>query len=423
MLHSPVALSSEVSLLEDSYRVREDGSLKFDARTYQGLTYRVTSDIPVPDLAALATRSGRLSPMFQSAVDSGAIDLVASRQGGGAAPSRVVDLYLELPDSLTPDIADLAREVTKNGSTGFERAILLEAFFRASGRFVYDPRVSTGHSSLDLSEWLNDPESRNYRTGYCEQFATAMGVMARTLGIPTRLVVGFAPGELSSQADGSELIIVRQRNTHVWVEVWIGGQGWVRFDPTPRADAINRATTANLGFDPTLYVPAPGELGPAAAANPDRGADAFDRFLEEGADPTTGLPGPSSNGLPPWIQVATAGLCLLGAVPVYKRARRRLRLHRLRRGDIVSAWVEITDQLRDLGHPVAEHLSPIEVAGDIDSMILPLAHKVTTAVYGERAVTGAEEAFRSAERHLHNRHTTRERTLGRLAIRSLTRRS
>jgi hypothetical protein len=115
-----------------------------------------------------------------------------------------------------------------------------------------------------------------------------------------------------------------------------------------------------------------------------------------------------------------AGLALLGAVPVYKRARRRLRLHRLRRGDIVSAWVEITDQLRDLGHPVEEHLSPLEIAGATDSMILPLAHKVTTSVYGERAVTGAEEAFRSAERHLRNRHTTRERALARLAVRSLT---
>jgi transglutaminase-like putative cysteine protease len=423
ILHSPVALSSEVSLLEDSYRVREDGSVKFDARTFQGLTYRVTSDIPVPDLAALASRGGKLSPIFQSAVDSGAINLVASKQGGGTAPSRVIALYLDLPDSLPPDIGDLAQEVAKNGSTGFERAILLEAFFRASGRFVYDARASTGHSSLDLSEWLNNPESRNYRTGYCEQFATAMAVMARTLGIPSRLVIGFAPGELSNQADGSELIIVRQRNTHAWVEVWIGGQGWVRLDPTPRADGINRSTTASLGFDPTLFVPAPGQLGAAAGAGSGGGPDAFDRFLEEGADPTAGLPGPSPNALPGWLRTAAAGIAVMGLVPVLKKIRRQLRLRRLRRGDIAAAWIEITDQLRDLGHPVEDYLTPLEIAGDLDPMLFPLAQRVTTAVYGERAVTGAEEAFRSAERHLRNRHPSRERILGRLALRSLRPRS
>jgi transglutaminase-like putative cysteine protease len=105
-------------------------------------------------------------------------------------------------------VRQLARELVTGGSTPFERALLLEAYFRDPGQFTYSTGVDTGHSSLDLEDWLTDPDSRNYRTGYCEQFATAMGVLARAIGIPSRVVLGFTPGDIETQADGSEVVVV-----------------------------------------------------------------------------------------------------------------------------------------------------------------------------------------------------------------------
>src|SRR5690606_17853739 len=188
-----------------------------------------------PDISYLASTGGTLSPIFAEAATAGVF--------GGTARSPVfldrpanVDEYLELPEDTPTEVRTLARTVTEEGTTTFEKALILEAWLSDRETFTYDLDVDTGHSSLDLAEWLLDPDSNNYRTGYCEQFATAMGVMARTLGIPSRVVLGFTPGDIQQQADGTDVIVVRERNAHAWVELWLNGQGWVRFDPTPRAD-------------------------------------------------------------------------------------------------------------------------------------------------------------------------------------------
>ena len=91
-----------------------------------------------------------------------------------------IDSYLALPP-LDPAIIQLAAEVTAGAQSPFERALLLEEFFHT---FNYSTDVSTGHSALDLAAWLTDPESPNYRTGYCEQFAAAMAVMGRVVSLP-----------------------------------------------------------------------------------------------------------------------------------------------------------------------------------------------------------------------------------------------
>ena len=159
------------------------------------------------------------------------------------------EFYTELPDDFPEEVQELARQETAGTSTAFERATVLELFFRESGGFVYDAAASSGHSSLDLVSWLTDFESRNYRAGYCEQFATAMALMARTLNIPSRVVMGFAPGDVVD-TNGDEYIYVRAKHGHAWVELYMPGQGWLPFDPTPRGDGINPSTVSELGFDP-----------------------------------------------------------------------------------------------------------------------------------------------------------------------------
>jgi hypothetical protein len=280
--------------------------------------------------------------------------------------------------------------------------MVLEVFFRTSGGFVYDASASTGHSSLDLVSWLTAADSRNYRTGYCEQFAAAMALMARTLNIPSRVVLGFAPGEVT-EANGAELIVVRALHAHAWVELYMPGQGWVRFDPTPRGDGVNPATVAQVGFDPGLYLPAP--IVPQPGANTAiPGALPEDEFFEIGADPTTGLPTTSREDLSRW---ALGLLVLIGAtalVPAFKGIRRAARLKRLATGDLVAGWSEITDRLTDLGIRTGWSQTPNEVATKVDRALLPLAFRFAADVYGGRTVTDGPEVYRQAESALRLRY-------------------
>ncbi len=419
-LYSPIALESSVDRISEGFLVRSDGSVRLDLALRSDWEYEFQADVPLPDVAALASNNGRLTPLFQEAVD---------RQVSGLTPApaqatlRLEDpaFYLRLPDKLPPEIDDLAEEVTDAASTDFERAVLLEAFFRDSELFVYSTDVSTGHSALDLEDWLLDPSSRNFRTGYCEQFATAMAVMARTVGVPSRVVLGFTPGEATIQPDGSELIVVRERNAHSWVELWMDGQGWVRFDPTPRSDGINPSLNeTELGFDPRSYVPAPAEPGNSSAAGPgsDRPLNLPDVDLRD-------IQGGTSDGLatgfsvPGWTWWVSGMLLAMATTPVAKFLARRRRISRLRNGDITAAWEEITVRLADLGELVPAHRTPLELAAEKGKELLPLAALVTAAV-SEGPIRGdVSDAFSSADSWVVTRASRGRRLLGWAAPRRL----
>ncbi len=249
VLYSPVAFGSEEELLRRSFRVRTDGSIRYDLLSRPGLTYEAASLIPTPTFSALATVDGELSPMFAGAAEAGVFDGSPVVSGPDRRPAAVAP-FLELPE-LDPRIERAAEDLTAGATTEFEKGVLLERFFRDKELFTYTVDIDPGHSAEDLADWLFTEDSPNYREGYCEQFATAMAVLARTVDVPSRVVLGFTPGE--SGSDG--VVTVRQKNAHAWVELWVDGQGWVRFDPTPRSDGVNPATTADMGFDPFRYVP------------------------------------------------------------------------------------------------------------------------------------------------------------------------
>jgi transglutaminase-like putative cysteine protease len=234
--------------------VRPDGALKIDARTFLGLQYKVISLVPQPDIAVLASDNGRLSLLFAIAAAQGDFALQAED------PPRIATLRVEDRDRLT-DVSRLededeqilrefARMITAPTETSFEQAVLLEDFFRDPSHFAYSTLVESGHSAEGLAAWLLDPESPDYREGYSKQFAASMAILARTLNIPARVILGFAPGEVA--ADGT--VTVLSSDTHAWVELWFDTQGWVRFDPTPRSEGDNPPLSASLGFDPSDIV-------------------------------------------------------------------------------------------------------------------------------------------------------------------------
>ncbi len=421
-LYSPYALRSDEELIREGFRVREDGSIGIDLRTNAGWQYEIEANVPRPELGYLASIGGVLSPIFAEAAEAGAFEVEPE---GTRAPNRPDDIadYLELPDDTAVAVRTLARTVTQEGVSTFEKALILEAWLRDNRNFSYSTNVDTGHSSLDLAEWLLDPESNNYRTGYCEQFATAMAVMARSLGIPSRVVLGFTPGDIQQQADGTDVIVVRERNAHAWVELWLNGQGWVQFDPTPRADGVNTSLVAAVGFDLREYVPAPAEIDStgspvASGERPDLGPG-IDIF---GGDATPDFRPDEGFSMPVWAWALLVAVLVVATVPGYKAIRRRRRLAAIRTGNVDAAWDEIVDRLRDLGGEVPGFETPIEIAARHHEDLVPLATLYTARAYGGKPRGDSRMAFSRADERISRRYGRLDRVIASVQTRSLRRR-
>jgi transglutaminase-like putative cysteine protease len=423
--YAPTGLRSGNKAVQEGYRVKtDDASLRFDALTYRGMRYAVDSAIPLPDLDVLGRRTdGSPSPIFESAADAGAFTF--SDQPADIIARRLADAdrYLDLPDDLDPGIRSLAVVTTRNLGTDFERGIALEAFFLAPGNFRYSTTVLPGHGATDLAAWLLDGESPNYRTGYCEQFAASMAVMARLLGIPSRVVLGFSPGTLLE--DGR--VVVRDRNAHAWVELWMSTQGWVRFDPTPRGDTTG--TSGAIPFDLSAYLDVPEAERPVFGSDTTSPVIFRDDEFEILNDPIEALPGDngfSAPGIPVWMLPAGVVLvALFGLVPAAKAMRRLERRRRLADGDVAAAWAEVIDRLTDLGEPPGTGATPAEVAASVDPALEPLATVYAEAVYGPEhglqpgRTAVAKRSLETTESHLAERYSWRRRLRSQYRLTSL----
>lgn len=420
-LYSPYALRSDEDLIREGFRVREDGSVGIDLRTNPGWEYEIEADVPIPDIAYLASTGGILSPIFEEAASAGVFTQGPQSPRFLGRPENVAD-YLALPEDTALEVRNLARTVTEEGATTFEKSLILEAWLRDPRNFTYSTDVDTGHSSLDLAAWLLDPDSDNYRVGYCEQFATAMAVMARTLGIPSRVVLGFTPGDVEQQADGTDVVVVRERNAHAWVELWMNGQGWVRFDPTPRSDGVNQALVSEVGFDLRQYVPAPTEINrDGTNVTPGERPDFGPEIDVLPGDATPDLRAQEGFRVPAWLWAILGLVGASASIPTYKVIRRRRRLAAIHTGAIDAAWDEIVDRLRDLGAEVPVHETPLEIARRHHADLIPLATLYTASAYGGRPRGDGRTAFARADERIDRRYTRLSRTVAGFRVRSIGR--
>jgi transglutaminase-like putative cysteine protease len=165
---------------------------------FRRLTYTVYSDV-TPRGQRLANPVGEVTP-----------------------PPDVLEGYLQLPP-IRPEIARLARQVTRNARTPYDKAEAIERFLKAS--YKYDLENVSASAPDPLYDFLF-----NRRSGHCEYFATAQAVMMRSVGIPCRLVNGFRRGEYNTWGGH---FVVRQSDAHSWVEGFFPDVGWIEFDATP----------------------------------------------------------------------------------------------------------------------------------------------------------------------------------------------
>jgi len=192
------------------------------------------------------------------------------------APPAALGVDVALPKGLDPRVGTLARQLTRGRTTNYDKVRALQDYFRG-GAFTYDLNGAPTNKPGALGEFLFGS-----KRGYCEQFASAMTVLVRSLGIPARVAVGFVDGV--RQADGSRLI--RNGDAHAWPEVWLPGTSWIAFEPTPRTDGATPAPSyaPDPSQGPGQAGAIPGQTTQSATPTPSAGAAAG----TPGAQPSAG---------------------------------------------------------------------------------------------------------------------------------------
>lgn len=285
-----------------------------DAST-EGLAYTFSSAVPTPSREELV--------------------------GGGPPPEELAP-FTELPDDLPAVIGDTAREVTGDAETSIEQALALQDWFRTSGGFEYSLESADQGDGLEtIAAFLGEGEGA--RVGYCEQFAGAMALQARTLGIPARVAVGFLrPTVGTGPGDTYEYAGV---DMHAWPELYIEGAGWLRFEPTPGARADTAPQYRAPGEDPSGNGNQP--TGPTTEPQPTR----LERTVDPaavGAQAGAGDDGTDLTLL--WWALGVLVVALLLVAPrIVRVAVRRRRWTRVAAGDVEPGWRELRDGTVDLG--------------------------------------------------------------------------
>ncbi|MFF4584493.1 DUF3488 and DUF4129 domain-containing transglutaminase family protein [Streptomyces sp. NPDC001388] len=237
------------------------------------------------------------------------------------APGSIRNDYTKVPDSLPKVVARQAREITAGATSAYDKAVALQDYFAVTGGFEYDTDVEVGTGRDAIARFLRDKQ------GFCVHFSFAMAAMARTLGIPARVAVGFAPG--SPQADGS--VAVSLKDAHAWPELYFEGVGWTRFEPTPTRGTTPTYTVQDTPGETTPDLPQSSrsaDAAPSAAPSASTSCSAQDKKLEGcGAALPLDQAEQSDQGTP-WYEIA--GWILLGAaaltlplLPMLWRLRRR----------------------------------------------------------------------------------------------------
>lgn len=192
----------DVVYIQDALSIDRLGALRTDSTLGPGTVY-----------SAISTRGAATPKQLRALPPAGS---------AGPLPANLQP-YLQVPSTLPERVETLARRITRDADNDFDRVKAIEAYLRDN--FLYSlesPVPPPGSDAVDHFLFETD-------VGYCEQFASATAIMLRTLGIPTRVVVGYTPGERNPFTGYHE---VRASDAHSWVDVWFPQVGWYEFDPT-----------------------------------------------------------------------------------------------------------------------------------------------------------------------------------------------
>jgi transglutaminase-like putative cysteine protease len=285
--------------------------------------YSVVSEVPAPTLREL-----RASPPMPTSLPT-----EVSRRY-----EVLVARYTQVPADLSPRVVALAHAITDSAPTTYDKVIAVQDWLKANARYnLAIPPDPPGTSPVD--EFLF-----HRRQGYCEHFSTAMIMLLRAVGIPSRFAVGFDSGARNPFTGYFE---VRESDAHSWVEVFYPRIGWIEYDPTHDVPQGNSGLAGRFiapqvlrAFGRFLARIVPGPVKAVAAAAGSVLSSAL-RRLGAGA----------------WV------LGLLGALAPAWAIRRRRRRGRLRSPPetlSVEAFRSMCETFEARGHPRPSHRTPSE---------------------------------------------------------------
>jgi transglutaminase-like putative cysteine protease len=238
------ALPEDVQLI--SHESGADGSEKIT----------VERDVPIPPDAVSVRIGDSISPgdSYQATVAMSTATRNDLLTAGTEYPGWVLDRYLQLPDDMPSRVIDLAQNLTGDSATPYEKATAICDYLRT---LEYTVDVQAPPDGTDGVDWFLFETKK----GYCQYFASAMTVLLRASGVPSRMVVGYGPGEpVANNSTGNTLanpagaaqdpentFVVR--NSHAWCEVFFPGYGWTQFEPTPAYPVVVHGEASILPQD------------------------------------------------------------------------------------------------------------------------------------------------------------------------------
>lgn len=271
-------------------------------------------------------------------------------------PNRLATVAAE-PMALPPEatvLSKAAATATKGEPASVDAALLLEKWFRDNRFRLVGPQetgskdaIPTGHSVPQLTKFVKD------KRGTSEQFAAAYAVMAKSIGVPVRVAVGFRQ---PADARAGTPATVHNSDVYAWPEIPVAGYGWVPLDPAGKARSDNG-----------------GEGGGVAGALAKKRADLSKKDPNQDDKPTRQRPIASGKTTTTWhpqalfalVAVLLLPLVALTGVAVFKAVRRRRRGTGEPKERVLGAWREVRDRLRDHGHRPAPGLTANEVAASL----------------------------------------------------------
>ncbi|WP_241968140.1 transglutaminase domain-containing protein [Streptomyces sp. ICBB 8177] len=335
-----------------------------------GYRYTATSEVPVYDASRL---------QYAPAADDPAMTELPRTDAAGQ-PIEAVSTFTRT-----------AAQATAGATFPYEQAVKLADWLRDT--YHFDPTALPGHSYRQLEFFLTSG-----KRGTSEQFAAAFAVMARTLDLPSRVVVGFRQGV----PVGGGTYQVRGQDVLAWPEVEFQGIGWVPFYPTPDAASAHGASVAPAGQPKQRQQVDQKITQQPRSATPPR---------KDGVGGQAAAPG-RAGGPPPWLYAPLAVLALAVCyllraawVPWRRRARRRGDPDPGRR--VLGAWQQIVDRLTEIGLPPTGAHTAAEVAafgaervgGAAGEHLPALAELVNQVGYAGRApdAAAADAAWRHCD--------------------------
>ena len=305
--------------------------------------------------------------------------------------------YLSLPH-LDSRIRELARNTVRGLDNDTDRAATVARYLRRA--YGYTLELPSRHVADPLAHFLFVRKK-----GHCEYFASAMAVMLRTLGIPSRLATGFQGGIFNPLTG---LYVVRASDAHSWVEAWLPGRGWVTFDPTP-PDPSPGANA--LAVKLALYADAVETFWQEWVVSYDLGHQAtladrmeqagrrvslrwLERLFEVGNNWRSARSWVASVGVWWLLALASAAAGVWVAPKLWKAWRVRLGVRRLRRGqanvaDATLLYGRMLKLLRRRGYSKPAWFTPNEFArslpADVGALVLPFTSAYNALRFGGEA--------------------------------------